>query len=555
MEKKFRFLFLLWMTTGVLLASGQNFTEILGRPENNSMTMSILFDQKAYVYWEYGTSTGNYTMNTPTFTSKTDTALAANFTGLSPDKEYFYRTRYRAAGTSGNFLSGPEHTFHTLRPKGSTFTFAIEADPHMDTNSLPASYTLTLQNILSKNPDFLIDLGDIFMSEKLQVKNQANITARHLLYRPYFGATCHSVPLFLVIGNHEGENGWSIDGTATSLPVLTANTRKVFYPNPVPDGFYSGDSIPEPYVGLRGNYYAWEWGDALFIVLDPYWYTITKPGWGWTLGEEQYSWFRQVITNSTAKFKFVFCHQLVGGNGTDGRGGSEFASYFEQGGRNSDSTWGFDANRPGWQKTIHELMVENHANIFFHGHDHCYAKQDFDGIVYQEVPQPSARNITNITGSQYGYVNGTLLPSRGFLLVTVTDSTARIDYVKTYLPTEESGNRKNGQVDDSYTLHLSPAGISEQNGDTGNSGLGQNYPNPFTSETTLTYKLNSACQVSLVIYNMLGKQLASLVNKYQQPGDYAVKINTSEYHLNGGIYYCRFTAGNESKSIKMICIR
>jgi len=555
MGGKFRFLFLLWMTTGVILASGQNFNEILGRPESNSITMSILFDQKADVYWEYGTSTGNYTKNTPTFTSKTDTAVITSFTGLSADKKYFYRTRYRAAGASGNFLAGPEHTFHTVRPRGNTFTFAIEADPHMDTNSLPASYTLTLQNILSKNPDFLIDLGDIFMSEKLQVKSQANITARHLLYRPYFGATCHSVPLFLVIGNHEGENGWSIDGTATSLPVLTANTRKLFYPNPVPDAFYSGDSIPEPYVGLRGNYYSWEWGDALFIVLDPYWYTKSKPDWGWTLGEAQYNWFRQVITISTAKFKFVFCHQLVGGNGTDGRGGSEFASYFEQRGRNSDSTWGFDANRPGWQKTVHELMVENHANIYFHGHDHCYAKQDLDGIVYQEVPQPSSRNITNITGTQYGYVNGTLLPSRGFLLVTVTDSSAKVDYVKTYLPNEETGSKKNGQVADSYSLGRSPSGIPEQNGSTENPGLGQNYPNPFSSGTTLPYTLNSACKVSLVIYNMLGKELATLVNKYQQPGEYTVKITSSELGLNGGIYYCRLMAGDESKSIKMICIR
>ncbi|MEI8007525.1 MAG: metallophosphoesterase [Bacteroidota bacterium] len=555
MREKFRFLFLLWMTTAVIPASGQNFTEILGRPESTSITMSILFDQKADVYWEYGTSTGNYTMSTLTYTTFTDTAFQAAFTNMLPDKKYFYRTRYRTAGSSDNFLAGTEHTFHTLRPRGSSFTFAIEADPHMDTNSLPASYSLTLQNILLKNPDFLIDLGDIFMSEKLQVKSQANITARHILYRPYLGASCHSVPLFLVIGNHEGENGWSIDGTTTSLPVLAANTRKLFYPNPVPDGFYSGDTIPEPYVGLRGNYYSWEWGDALFIVLDPYWYTKTKPDWGWTLGEDQYNWFRQVITNSTAKFKFVFCHQLVGGNGTDGRGGSEFASYFEQGGRNSDSTWGFNANRPGWEKTIHELMVENHANIFFHGHDHCYAKQDLDGIVYQEVPQPSSRNITNITGTQYGYVNGTLLPSRGFLLVTVTDSTAKVDYVKTYLPNEETGNKKNGQVADSYTLGRSPSGISEQNGSTENSGPGQNYPNPFSSGTTLPYKLNTACKVSLVIYSTLGNELATLVNKNQQPGDYSVKINASELHLNGGIYYCRLTAGNESKSIKMICIR
>ena len=306
---------------------GQNFTEILGRPTSSSVTMSVLFDQPVEVFLEYGTSEGTYILNTATNTTTNDTTLEVDLANLTADTKYFYRTRYRPIGTSTAFSAGPEHAFHTQRLPGSTFSFAIEADPHLDTNSIPTAYALTLQNILTKSPDFLFDLGDIFMSEKLPVKNQANITGRHLLYRTFLEAVCHSVPLYLVIGNHEGENGWELDGTPASLPVMAANTRKLFYPNPVPNSFYSGNTNAEPFVGLRGNYYSWEWGDALFIVLDPYWYTLTKPGWGWTLGEAQYNWFKNVITTSQAKFKFVFCHQLVGGNGNDGRGGSEFARF------------------------------------------------------------------------------------------------------------------------------------------------------------------------------------------------------------------------------------
>jgi hypothetical protein len=431
----------------------ENYTEILGRPTNSSVTMSILFDQPTDVYWEYGTASGNYSLKTANYAAAKEVPLEADFISLAADTKYFYRTRYRLSGANSSYLAGPEHAFHTQRSAGSTYTFAIEADPHLDENSDTSAYALTLKNIFSVNPDFLIDLGDTFFSEKQPVINQTVITDRHILYRPFFGKTCHSVPLFLAIGNHEGELGWRLDGTGSSLPVMATNTRKLYYPNPFPNAFYSGNSKPENFVGLRENYYAWEWGNALFIVLDPFYYTITKPGWGWTLGADQYNWFKNVITKSQAKYKFVFCHNLVGGNGNDARGGTEFASLFEMGGSNADGNWGFDNYRPGWGKPIHTLMKENHATIFFHGHDHFYGKQDKDGIVYQECPQPSNKNITNTSASQYGYVDGIILPGRGYLLVTVSDGSIKVEYIGTYLPGEENATHRNGGVIASYTIN------------------------------------------------------------------------------------------------------
>ncbi len=437
-------------------SAAQTYSEILGRPTDSSITMSVLFDQTMDVYWEYGTSSSNYTNTTSNYIASANVPIEVDFLNLTTNTKYFYRTRYRLNGTANTFSAATEHSFHTHRPAGSTFSFAVEADPHLDSNTLPASYTLTLQNILGKNPDFLIDLGDNFMSEKQPVINQQVITDRTVMYRPYFGQTCHTVPLYLTIGNHEGELGWMLNGTDTSLPVRAANARKLYYPNPYPNSFYSGNTISENYVGLRENYYAWEWGNALFMVIDPYWYTTNanRAGWGWTLGADQFNWFRNTIKSSTAKYKFIFCHQLVGGNGNDARGGSEYVDFFENGGRNLDTTWGFDLKRPQWQEPLHALMLENKATIYFHGHDHCYAKQDKDGMVYQEVPQPSAKNINIFTGSQagYGYVNGTLLPSRGFLLVTVSSDSVKVDYVKTYLSNEQNATRHNLDIADTYTI-------------------------------------------------------------------------------------------------------
>lgn len=433
--------------------STQKFSEILGRPTNSSVTMNILMGQANDVYFEYGTSSGNYTLKSSKQTTVTGTPLQTDLTNLIANTKYFYRTRYRLNGSTSAYSAGSEHSFRTSRAAGDRFTFAVEADPHLDVNSDTSAYKLTLQNILSANPDFMIDLGDMFMSEKQTGVNQTIITDRHLLYRPLFGSVCHSVPLYLVIGNHEGELGWMLNGTNSCLPVMASNTRKLYYPNPEPNSFYSGNSKTENFVGLRQNYYSWQWGNALFIILDPYWYTTNKPGWGWTLGADQYNWFKGVITASTAKYKFVFCHQLVGGNGNDARGGTEFAQLFEMGGNNTDGSYGFDSNRPGWQKPVHRLMKETNTTIFFHGHDHFYGKQEKDGIIYQEVPQPSNKNITKTSAADYGYVNGIILPGRGFLLVTVTNSNVKVDYIKTYLPAEENGTEKNKTVGDSYTIN------------------------------------------------------------------------------------------------------
>ncbi len=550
---KINFLIIFTITLISKLAISQTFNEILSRPSNNSITMSILFDQSTEVYWEYGLTSGTYTANTPTYNADTNSALMVDFANLQSNKKYYYRTRYRASDSTSAFLAGTEHTFRTARTSGNTFTFAIEADPHLDTNSLLSSYTLTLQNILSKNPDFLIDLGDIFMSEKLPVINQTEISNRHKLYRPLFGAICHSVPLYLVLGNHEGELGWRLNNTDTCLPVMASKIRKTFYANPLPSTFYTGDSIPENFVGLRQNYYAWEWGNALFVVLDPFWYTITKPDWGWTLGLAQYNWFKNVLTNSQAKFKFVFCHNLVGGKGNDARGGSEYADFFEMGGNNADSIWGFDFSRLGWQKPIHTLMRENNVNVFFHGHDHFYGKQDKDGIVYQEVPQPSNKNITNISAALYGYVDGVLLPGRGYLLVTVTDTSVKVDYIKTYLPNEETGGHSNQEMGATYTIFSTSTGIEIATPST--LKLEQNYPNPFNNETTIKYEIPSKNNVTIKVFDIFGREKATLLDKEQHVGKHSINLDANKLSLSSGIYYCKLSIGKESKSIKIICIK
>lgn len=78
--------------------------------------------------------------------------------------------------------------------------------------------------------------------------------------------------------------------------------------------------------------------------------------------------------------------------------------------------------------------------------------------------------------------------------------------------------------------------------------LSQNYPNPFNPETTISYKLQAASQVSLKVYDVLGREKATLVNEYQQAGVYHSLFVTLRSTLSSGIYFYRLQAGNPSHS-------
>ena len=529
------------------LVNGQKLThsEMLGRPTANSITVQTFFDAAVDVRVQLGVNAGKYTRETSWQTFEANEPAEILIDSLLPNTKYYYRLNYRLKGKS-NYVTRPEFYFQTQRPAGESFSFVVQADPHLDEQSDSALFRLCLKNQLADKPDFMLDLGDILMTDKL--KNAAGavpkdtITYRSQLFRNYYETIAHSVPIFISMGNHEGESGWNLNNTANNIAVWGTLERKKYFMNPAPNDFYTGDQTVHPFVALRENYYEFTWGDAQFIILDPYWYTTTKPdannGWRWTLGKTQYDWLRNSLEKSKSKFKFIFAHQLIGGD-PNGRGGIEFADLYEWGGKNLNGTDGWATNRPGWYKPIKDLLTENRVTVFFHGHDHFYAKQDKDGIVYQEVPQPSAKNITTITGADYGYVNGILLPNRGYMYVTVNADKAQVDYIRTYLPSEENNTRKNGDISYSYTITPSTVtGINEIVG----KDLVKIYPNPSSSYVKIDCNENITNYLIKII-TVDGKLLTTTKNK---------TISTTS--LASGIYYINFETDQFIVSKKIIVV-
>ncbi|MDR3402917.1 MAG: metallophosphoesterase [Chthoniobacter sp.] len=427
---------------------------VLGRPTKNSVTASVLSYADREGIIQYGPKAGAPAARTAVFPLKSWEPAEVAITALQPDMQYFYRLSTRSAG--GAWTTEPEHAFRTQRPPGRAFTFTVQADPHLDYNTEPALYLRCLANALADAPDFHIDLGDTFMTDKHRGRETA--AAQYVAQRYYFGQIAPSAPLFLVLGNHDGEAGRWLDGTADNMALWSNAQRKRYFPNPVPDGFYSGNATRDPHAGLLEDYYAWEWGDALFIVLDPFWYSTRQRGggddnWSRTLGREQYDWLSKTLAQSHAKFRFVFLHHLVGGLGKDARGGAEAAPLYEWGGHDPDGTDVFKEKRPGWPMPIHELLVKNHVNIVFHGHDHLYVRQELDGVVYQEVPQPGQPRYDNTrSAEEYGYKNGIVIGSSGHLRIKIDPARAAVEYVRAFLPGDEQGPRQNGAIAQSYEV-------------------------------------------------------------------------------------------------------
>ena len=100
--------------------------------------------------------------------------------------------------------------------------------------------------------------------------------------------------------------------------------------------------------------------------------------------------------------------------------------------------------------TIHQLLVDNNVTIFFQGHDHIWVRQTLDGVTYQTLSEPADPNYSLFNDS--AFKTGNKVPNTGYTRVNVSDAGVRVDYVRTYLPKDETGGRTNGETAYSYLL-------------------------------------------------------------------------------------------------------
>jgi 3',5'-cyclic AMP phosphodiesterase CpdA len=316
----------------------------------------------------------------------------------------------------------------TTRPAGSAFSFAVLTDSHIPPrdplptgthvgSDIDADMETTLlavtRDVAAGDPDFLVNMGDMLdfhvfgFNDPPPTSNWSRLGYQN--YRRLLGDTLGRAAHFPVIGNWDGENG-----CRSAEEIERSRSQRLLYvPGPKPGTYEQGGSPTE-------DYYAFVWGDALFIMLNVMSYTPTchllyaDPGApdDWTLGPAQLAWLEQTLAASTSKWRFTFIHHTVGGaagdfaNSAYGRGGGQAAHV-------------------GEQAVIHDMLQRYGVQIFFYGHDHVFTDMVVDGIHYT-LPG-SAGAPWKFVGSETGYTD--FLPDSGYGRVSVDPDHVQVDFV------------------------------------------------------------------------------------------------------------------------------
>jgi predicted phosphodiesterase len=368
--------------------------------------------------------------------------------GLAPGRRYDYVIRAsdgREGGQEADAGGQAEEILYqgravTTRAPGATFTFALLTDSHIQPRDpLPLGTTVGTDffgfdestllavagDMAASHPDFMIHLGDM-LDYHLFGFNEPPPDASwsrlaYLNYRRLLGDTLGHAAHFAVIGNWDGE-----DGFFTPEEMERSSSQRLLYvPGPHPDTYPQGGSANQ-------DYYAFTWGDALFVVLNVMTYTPTRhllgndPGVAddWTLGADQRAWLERTLAAASSKWRFLFIHHPVGGAAGD----SINSAYGRGGGR---------AARVGEQSLVHDMMLKYGVQILFHGHDHVFTDMTVDGIHYTLPGSAGApwKFDQSITGYEKFW------PDSGHGKVQVGPDRVQVDFIAV-----------GGQVLNSYTV-------------------------------------------------------------------------------------------------------
>ena len=120
----------------------ESLSQILGRSTGDSVALSVLSASDVEAYVEFGDKKGKYARKTGTSRSNAGAPFEVELERLQPDTRYFYRLCSRRPGQD-RFAVGDGYTFHTQRPPGSTFTFALQGDSCLESFQAHVKWEIT----------------------------------------------------------------------------------------------------------------------------------------------------------------------------------------------------------------------------------------------------------------------------------------------------------------------------------------------------------------------------------------------------------------------------
>lgn len=317
--------------------------------------------------------------------------------------------------------SGPIQQTKTAAASGAACSSIHWADSHI-TKQLAepetdpdreSRYAAFLTHIAALLPDFYASHGDELVSFQFpDVSSQADMDAWWALWRNFTAPALGMRPFYMIGSNHHQRCGYTMEpdpGDYHQRWQTIAEKRYLLNPddgeNDATLAWKGGETGPKVEGASEGNvnplenYYAWSQGDADFFAITPFRYTRIGEDTGptdrsqWTLGAEQLAWFEAALAASTARWKVVLAHHVIGScdEGPYGRCGTADVLH-------ADNYMADTGDGEG----LHEKMEAGGVTHFVKAHDHLLACGWVGTINYVTCSSPS-KVLGPFTQADYGY--------------------------------------------------------------------------------------------------------------------------------------------------------
>ncbi|MCX6163525.1 MAG: T9SS type A sorting domain-containing protein, partial [Ignavibacteriae bacterium] len=183
------------------------------------------------------------------------------------------------------------------------------------------------------------------------------------------------------------------------------------------------------------------------------------------------------------------------------------------------------------------IFVPLHVDMVFNGHSHFYQHNLVSGLHHMiigsagaelQTPHDTTYTVKSVMDYNFGVIDVT---QNDFTVLVYDNLNVLIDSVRLH---KTSGIENNIEIIDGFKLY-------------------DNFPNPFNPTTNIKYQIANNKYVVLRIYNVLGKEVETLVNEKQSQGTYEFKWDGSNYP--SGIYFYKLTSEGFSGTKRMILLK